>query len=233
MGTGVAYLFVPGERMLFPLSGRFADAALVQRVTGQPLEFFGSYVDVAFNIRVLRVAGRKGAKREYKQIQDAYGLAKSSKDPVPLTIRFLTQQPKEHKVRAAIQERDRMAAQGKTGNTQGTSSLASSFQVRRCTLLLRTTTRTALQRALAARAAKGPSRAARQAWASPTEAAGLYSCITYFHYSLPLRLPLRASSQQALRYFTVDCVGGPSGHSSRDSHARAAQPPVAPRAWAG
>ena len=48
--TGVAYLFVPGQPTLFPLSGRFADAALVQSVTGQPLEFFGPYVDVAFKI---------------------------------------------------------------------------------------------------------------------------------------------------------------------------------------
>ena len=50
--TGVAYLFVPGEPKLYPLSGRFADAALVQHVTGQPLDFFASYVAVAFNIRV-------------------------------------------------------------------------------------------------------------------------------------------------------------------------------------
>ena len=109
MGTGVAYLFVPGERMLFPLSGRFADAALVQRVTGQPFDFFASYVAVAFNIRVQRVSGKKGVKKEYEQIKSAHGLARASKKPVPLTIRFLTQQPKEHKVRAAIQERDRMA----------------------------------------------------------------------------------------------------------------------------
>ena len=89
-----------------------------------------------------------------------------------------------------------------------------------------------LQRAIPVRAAQGSSRVRKYRPALPSEAAGLLPCITNFHYSLPLRLLLRASSQQTLRYFTLDFVGGPSEHSSRGSNA-SSNPPVAPRAWAG
>ena len=68
-----------------------------------------------------------------------------------------------------------------------------------------------LQRAIPVRAAQGSSRVRNYRPALPSEAAGLLPCITNFHYSLPLRLLLRASSQQTLRYFTLDFVGGQAG----------------------
>ena len=68
-----------------------------------------------------------------------------------------------------------------------------------------------LQTAVPVSAAQGPSRVRKHRSALPTEAAGLLPCITNFHYSLPLRLLLRASSQQTLRYFTLDFVGGQAG----------------------
>ena len=53
INTGAAYLYVPIEpKELVPLSGRFADEERVLQVTGKPLDFFASYVAVAYNIRV-------------------------------------------------------------------------------------------------------------------------------------------------------------------------------------
>ena len=68
-GTGAAYLYVPIEpKELVPLSGRFVEKERVRQVTGKSLNFFASYVAVAYNLRVNGLAHRKTAGSEYHVI---------------------------------------------------------------------------------------------------------------------------------------------------------------------
>ena len=204
----------------------------MQLVTGKRLEFFASYVTVAYNIRVNSLVYRKTAGREYHRIRKIAQIV-TAKTPQLFSIEYLTAKPKGGAAEEAAQKLQARILRERDGLQPTPPSDAASIGVRWRTSLFRTTIPMTLQTAVPVSAAQGPSRVRKHRSALPTEAAGLLPCITNFHYSLPLRLLLRASAQQTLRYFTLDFVGGPGRHSSRDSHARAAEPPVAPRAWAG
>lgn len=85
-GTGAAYLYVPFEpKELVPLSGRFVDKELVRQVTGKSLNFFASYVAVAYNIRVHSLVCKKAAGREYRTIKRIATVV-SPKTPILFSI---------------------------------------------------------------------------------------------------------------------------------------------------
>jgi hypothetical protein len=89
-GTGAAYLYVPFEpKELVPLSGRFVDKELVRQVTGKSLNFFASYVAVAYNLKVNSLACRKTGGIEYQAIRKISEFV-TVNFPMKFTLKFLT-----------------------------------------------------------------------------------------------------------------------------------------------